>query len=622
MQRPQSPVLGRRELLSLSAGFAGVAGCSEDATETASQANGADDAEGERLTFVAPITGKSTSKEAIQFNPFNVTKSPWWGSQKALFLQLAVQSYRNYTWYPLAAKRMDVTGDSWRIELHDSLQWANGDPVTATDLVRRLRLDYHMDQTMGSYVERADAIRQRSDVEVEVQFDREYNAAGFRTAAIPRIAIATPEPVFDEYVERFADASTESATEDVRSDLGQFSWDDPRPYTCGPFDLVDVNTQGLVYRPSETYPRADVRSAIESQTSADLSRYPASVNYDYEQQFFQSGNTVNQAAITDRIDGGAGIRVDSTSDAEKFPDHGEVRTNYAGYGISLLFNVVDDDRGELWRDRRVRKAIARIIDRNSVVQQFFGDYSEHDPRLSGLTSALQDRLLEQPFLDSLVRYERDQKKAASLLRDAGFTEGDRWWRRPNGERLTVTFGAPTSIQYYVRGFQSAVSNLKAFGIQAELNAVEGTSWFSNEYPDHNWDLTHGYYGYSNAPRAWFLSWMRFPGTDDEHLRRLQEPFDTTAITVPAREGSGTMEIDVRDHYDAIKHTADEDEVARLSREFAWAFNQLVPRIPIGPAPFHWYLTNDDWIVPPDDSPLGHLEALVWMLPHVGALGPR
>jgi peptide/nickel transport system substrate-binding protein len=288
-----------------------------------------------------------------------------------------------------------------------------------------------------------------------------------------------------------------------------------------------------------------------------------------------------------------------------------------------LFNLINDDDADAWRDRRVRKAFAHIIDLPSVANQFYGDFAEHRPRFSGLGPTLEEQLFEQSFLDSLDRYEQDFDKARSLLESAGFTHEGKWWRKPNGDLLTPSFVAPTSVQYYVSGFQVAVSNLKQFGIKAELNAVEGTSFFSKSLPNLDYGLTRGYYGKMAAPLAWKATWVRYDGPDEEdYAAYLQEPHDSTVVEVPPvgeADSSDTIEIDVLERYNEVRFTSNEEKIREISRELAWAFNQTVPRLPVSTVPTSWYLVHDEWNYPAADSPLGLIEGLVWMFPQFGGV---
>jgi hypothetical protein len=171
-----------------------------------------------------------------------------------------------------------------------------------------------------------------------------------------------------------------------------------------------------------------------------------------------------------------------------------------------------------------------------------------------------------------------------------------------------------------------VSNLTDFGIDAEMNAVEGTVYFSKTLPNFEYEVTRGSYSDAAIPQAWFRSWLRHSGPSEEQFpAHFEEPFDSPVVQVPPigePESDDTVEIDVRANYDALLETNDPGEIRERSKNRCWAFNQVVPRIPVSLSPYKWYLRTDDWWVPDADSPFGHLQGLVWVLPQVGGIGRK
>jgi ABC-type transport system substrate-binding protein len=375
------------------------------------------------------------------------------------------------------------------------------------------------------------------------------------------------------------------------------------------------------------YPTEDIRTDLRENTDGGVPFEGDDTQIEFSGNYYQSQNSVTQAAISGKIDGGAGISVKSERDIDRLPDDAEVRTSYNGNGISIIFNLIDGDDSDVWRDTRVRKAFAYIIDLDEVANQFYGIYGEHNTQYSGLVPTLENKLFDDEYVNSLEDYEQDFEKAEMLLRDAGLTFNGDWWVKPDGSELNPRFMAPTSVQFYVSGFQVAVSDLKSFGINAELNAVEGTSFFSQVIPNLNYGLTRGYYSHSEVPLAWRNSWVRYGGPSDEtYSAYLQEPYDSTVVEVPPigePNSDERIEIDVLDRYNQIQHATETDEIRRISKELSWAFNQTVPRLPVSPAPSQWYLNHDGWQYPDKESPLGKpVNGLVWMLTQFGGIVPE
>jgi peptide/nickel transport system substrate-binding protein len=602
-----------------SAGSVTLAGCQRSGSSDTTQVNGDPAA----TTYQVPITGHATSEESIQFNIFNITNQPWFGSQCLLFAYLSWQSAADFAWQPFAARRMDISDEVWEIELIDSLEWHNGDPLDADDLARQFKLSAFTEQrAVGNYIEDPADITVTGDHTVAIQLDDTYNPDSLKINVLTQNPIMAPEPVFGEYLERFQDASTNGETQSVRQELTQFNWEDPGSLTSGPLSLEAITSQGIRLRPYSEWPIDAIQSNIQRNTDTTL---PAGgYDFDLEGQFYSDHNSVTQAVISGGIDGGAGISAKSQADLDRYPESGEVRLLKSGSGISIIFNMIDDEHADAWRDQRVRKAFAHIIDLDGVAEQFFGEFVEHSGRFSGLIPKMDEKLFDDAFLNSLRTYEQDFEKARSLLQEAGFSQNSKGWRTPDGEAFTPKFVGPTSVQYYLSGFQVAVSNLKEFGINAELNAIEGTSFFSRTLSNMEYGLTRGYYSHSVTPLAWRRSWVRYGGPEEhEYSAYLQQPFDSTVVEVPPigePESDETIEIDILERYDAVRRATDQSEIIEISKELAWAFNQTVPRLPVSPQVQPFYFEHDDWEYADSDDPMGQYP--LWLMPQYGGIAEK
>jgi peptide/nickel transport system substrate-binding protein len=613
--------IDRRKLTQIGFGTLLLSGCLDQAQEEKRDLSNESSNE---PVYTLPITGRTTSGESMQFNVYNITNSPWPGAKFFLWPLLSSLSTKDFEWYELAAKDVNITDQRITIDLISSLEWRNGNAVTAEDVVRQHKLDAYMDRQISDFIESPEDITV-SDSKTSIELTQTFNPGDLMMNAVSG-GIRTPGPIFSEYLERFQDASTESAIESVREDLGQFTWNNPDPHTCGPLMIEDITNDGIEMRVSDTYPVDEVRSNLATNANIDTADFPQTIAEQYDSTFYQNQNAVSMAAISEKIDGGSGISPKTHQDVSRYPDSAEVRTLYPGYGSGIQFNLINGDHSDVWRDRRVRKAFAHIIDLESVANQFYGDFASPTRKFVGLVPNIAQNLFEEEFLQALTTYDRDLDTAEQLLREAGFTKGSKWWKKPDGTVLNPNFVGPSSVQFYISGFQVAVSNLKAFGINAELNAVEGTTFFSNNLPNLDYGITRSIYGHPVITSALRRTWFRYDGPS-EHIypAYLQEPFDSTVLEVPKvgqPMSDARIEIDIREKHNELRHATDEQQIEQIGKELCWAFNQTVPKIPVSPVPSHWYMDHSEWTYPAGDSVLGQFSGLVWLLPQFGGIGRK
>jgi peptide/nickel transport system substrate-binding protein len=75
-------------------------------------------------------------------------------------------------------------------------------------------------------------------------------------------------------------------------------------------------------------------------------------------------------------------------------------------------------------------------------------------------------------------YPQDIEKAKELLTEAGY---------PDGFSFTIT--VPSNYQPHIDTAQVLVEQLKAIGVDAQINLVEWDSWLSDVYADRNFEST-------------------------------------------------------------------------------------------------------------------------------------
>lgn len=637
--------IDRRKLLTLTGAGAGgfLAGCvgQEDDPDDADDENGVDDDpapddEDDPLVRNEFVTTHLGAQEDVQFNPHNTTLPPEWDITNAVFTQTVVDSRTHGTHYPVGLRDWEIEPDEVTVHVLDGLTWHNGDPVTAADFVRRVRIGYYAPWSRGysqmpeNVIEDPEDVYAVDETTAVVELDQVYNPIIARDEVVVG-AFSHHEEHYGEYLEMFEDATTDEEIGSIVEDLASFNLRDPEPYACGPFEFTGVDSQGVYMETYDDYPWAEIQENLEENyEELDLSAYPDELNYDGQfHQFFGERPALHQAGIQGDIDGGDGFEIDSEADLEQYPAYADFNPIISGWTDAFVFNWVDGEHADMWRDERVRKAFAHILDFEAISRQYHGEFGHIDRMFSGTSPPMRDPWLTEEFLESLPTYGRDEERAAALLDDAGLTQEDGQWYKPDGEPFEATWAAPSTVQWQIDGMEYAASNLTQFGIESTVEVVEGTTFFGQTLPNLDYELSRGFIGFENVVSGWNLTWIRYDGEDQEDepfSYYLQEPYGEPGLEVPPvgePDSDETIEVDPVALQEELEQTVDDDRITEISETLSWTFNQTVPKLPGSAGVYGWYMT-ERWNYPNDygEDPLAGLMPFTYSLPQIGAISAK
>ncbi|SFD46193.1 ABC transporter substrate-binding protein [Streptomyces aidingensis] len=326
------------------------------------------------------------------------------------------------------------TGTELSITVREGVQWSDGEPFTAHDVVFTLEMiTEHPAMNGTGYSGTAEAI---DDTHLVVRFDEPAYMDG--PQVLGRIWIV-PEHIWGEM--------SDPATDTVQEPVG-----------TGPFVLDEFKPAAFTLAANPDY--------WDGEPELKKVRFVA-----------LSGNQAGADALkAGTVDWQTG----------PVPDIHNVEKNYPGYrAITVPLNqiaLLSCSSAELGctgpqTDPAVRQAIYYAMDREQINSLAFENTaSEISPgfALPGRDSAVISQNLENPTAPMTA----DAARSARLLEDAGWTKGGDGIYEKDGERLSLTVSVVTGWTDYITAVDVIGQQLKAAGIEI---IPQQTSW--NEWSD-------------------------------------------------------------------------------------------------------------------------------------------
>lgn len=583
-------VLSRRRFLQTTGatGVAGFAGCTGNSTNDGEDGpTESDPAEGESNEQSADTqAGDSDFTVALQitnsninFNEFNFADYSW-DLAGLLYDPLAQWHPKKQEWIPILLEDWSIGKDVLTLTIRDGYTWHNGNDLTAEDVAKSLQLEIWMEFSVSEYAKSATATGDRT---VELPLRDDFNENVVEHELLGGTWISKPPHVYEEWITKFQNASGEEERKQVQSKLSEWKLTEPNGY--GPLKVVDMNQQRITMEPFGDHPQG------------------GAMNFDtYTVEFISSNQNIWQSLGSDRLDGVPGVFAPKEV-ADSFPNHVMETLHATNNGFALEFDHDHPDFGK----RKVRQAIAHVVDRTQVAQNSGAETKQPVELITGVPQAGDEQWLGG-IADSLTRYEPNAEKAASLMKEAGYQKNGGTWAGSNGP-VSGNFIVRAGWADYVTAAQTITSQLKNFGIDVQLTTKE-SSTYSDVYDKGNFDLAAG--GWGGGPYPLFA----YQGSLNEDNRG---PINYPAeVTVPAMDGSsGSLTVNFPSILSRVNRSAENDDEA--FKTLSWAWNQDLPKLPIQQKLQQSFITTDAWTVPSKDDPVMSIDDPPTWLPKVGKL---
>jgi peptide/nickel transport system substrate-binding protein len=346
----------------------------------------------------------------------------------------------------------DESGRIWTFRLRDDATWHDGTPVTAEDVVftiDALRSPDAAGAMAGSWADvEARAIDDRT-----VQLTLQTPVAGFLAAMT--------QPLLPAHLLAgvpFAELGSDAFAS--------------RPVGSGPFALVELDDEQAVLVPA-----AMVEPRDEPEPSGSLDPFGTPVPLATSSRpvpyverlvvrFYDDAASLASALESGDVDAVTGLPADVA--AVLASADGVEALRYPTTTLSSVLLDLRPSHSEL-ADVRVRRALLAAIDRDAIVESVLGGSGSRADALVPPTSWAFDA-------DAAGSVKYDPKKAAELLKEAGWKKSEGAWTAPRGkepyrvELLTVPADASPRLAATAEAVRDAWTKL---GLKVDLVSVPG-----------------------------------------------------------------------------------------------------------------------------------------------------
>lgn len=469
------------------------------------------------------------------------------------------------------------SGDTVRIPLREGIKWwPSGNPLQAKDL----KAQFDIERLVGTIKDYGEAeVVDQYTVDLSLETNIPQRAFVWKHFANNH-KIQIEYDRFRDALEMLADATTEDERISVQDQLVNQRFDEP--YGCSPFKVVESTKQEHKMELVEDHPMAE-----NIEFSKVNIKYTSSSGKGF--QSFKSheldwGNMANAQLVKD-LKGTDGI---------------DMFSNPLPWMEGLYFAPDDEVLG----DRRVRQAIAHVVDRKRAAKAA-GFGTELFPPLVYPTAVpynmfgSSEAWLGSDYQDKYVRYN-SQEKAASLLRDAGFEKSGGTWKDGDGNPLKFDIKIASGREPQISGMESVVANLNQFGIDASIFGVDsGTFW--GDVGSGNYRATYLGYG-GTHPSNWYSSLLS-PAFAGGGAYTGSEGDVKVDVPMPIGNPNGSEEtINVTKEIETVSKEWEGEGAKAATQKLAWVVNQTVIRLPL------WQFANtrvmnvSQWQFPSKDDP--------------------
>ncbi len=540
--------LSRRTFVGASGGTlaAALAGCMGSSTDSS--------------RFVTAFEGGRPATQ-VHFNPWNPanyaqTYSIYW-------LQRTISAHGDGSVSSDFFEELSVDGNEVTVEFPTDWSYWNGDDITAEDYFVAAEIDRYQDPE-GSPIEGHELV---DEYTVRRIYKDEISPTVAKLNA--GYGMEAPKSVFGEYLERYQDASGESAREDVTNDLLQMTISTEEFVDQGLgstlFKIEDFNSSETLAVKQDDHPWADRTDIEEIRVLPNV----------------ESGTQVEQLEKSNDLDMTQYI---AESQRSEYPDNLQNIYELSHYNCQKY--MLNWNNKHL-ANRSVRRAIISAIDIPSIVDAATqtGMLATPTQVQTGIRETIEEMYLGEGFTDQLIQYpvEADEETARGHMEDAGYSLEDETWVGPDGDSISFDIITQSAVAQS-QPTKVFSDQLNGFGMDTEMEAI-GQDYYSKL---QEWEFDIAWIWHVALPfwhpSAYFsnnfygiLAGDQGSGNDTGPTG---VPFSTEIPEeVGAREvGSNGVEINPAQLMTDLNGASSEEETIELTQQLVQWFNFELPSI--------------------------------------------
>ncbi|MDQ0576645.1 ABC transporter substrate-binding protein [Agromyces albus] len=492
------------------------------------------------------VPREDTASFTPNFNPFTPDASPF--TEQAIFEGMFIYNPADGQTTPWLAESWEATADGTGVTFHlrDDVQWSDGEPFTAEDVVYTFELQQ---EVLGGYAYVTE-VSAPDDTTVEFTFDAPNSPAVFdvgQESIVPK----------HEW-ETFDDPATET---------------NPEPVGTGPYtELANFGAQSFDLLPNPNYWQPDKQKipgirvlAFAGNDGANLAA--ANGEVDWAPQFIPN---IQKAFV------------------DKDPEHRHYWFPGTGSMIQWTLNTTKAP----FDDVAVRKALSMAVDREQVTEIGMMGYA-HPADCTGLSDNL-DGWKDEAVLEACDWTTLDVDAANALLDEAGYARGSDGIRtKKDGSPFAFKISVGASSSDWLSVAQIIAENMKAIGVAA---TVDSPDWGQvvEGYEQGTFDTGIAWSG--NGPTPW--SYYRTAMSSTTLKPVGEQAFDNYHRFADPRADELLAQ---------LAAAGDEAAQQAAANELQTLYSELAPVVPLFPGP-EWGAFTDTRFTgwPTEDDPYATL----------------
>ncbi len=506
-------------------------------------------------------------------------------SQYFLFDPFAKYNYAKSKLVPYGITKWEFGDGTFKLTLRDGMTWANGDRVTADDIVTQLKLGMYTGSGYGDYTK---SIEAKDDKTVVLHLGGEVNQSIVKFQVLAGNLIRQPKSEFGKYVNQI-----EKNEKDGTRKLQNFAW--KKPVASGPFEFKQATAQEVVLTRRDDHPDS---KNINFKT--------------YAFRYINGNEAAHQSMISNELDSVYSMFTPPRI-VNQLPKNWQQVKTPANWGYGLVPQMDHKHTG----DRAVRQAIEYVINREAVVKNAAPESKQAPKYAMGIPSGDQERILgdEAGKFETYGQSSSETDKAAKVLKKAGYKKKGGTWKDSDGDTVKLPIQVPSDWTDWVSAAKTIVDQLNSFGFKSTLDSrsygtLSGQIWSSGEFV-----LASGSWlpGGAQASFPYFSLRHQLLENNGGYMYNYAPANSDRGgkhadVTVPKRSGSGEMTLNPAKSLKKLSQTTDEKKINEMMIDLAWVTNQDLPLLAVAEKQDQSFLSRDHWEVPKDGS---DIEQVKW-----------